>query len=103
MGLRSMIIDSHTHLWPGEDTDEDLAAYFKKRNIFDKISSILTAGGILQKMDALGIDKRIVASIALHSGMSNEDLMRYNSHVIDEVKKDVLDLCARFPVPGFTD
>ena len=46
-----MIIDSHTHLWPENNTNQDLVVYFKKRNIYDKISKILTAEGLLQKMD----------------------------------------------------
>jgi predicted TIM-barrel fold metal-dependent hydrolase len=103
LGFKLMIIDSHTHLWPGGDTNEDLAAYFKKRNIFDKISSILTAEGLLRKMDDNGIERSIVASIALRSGMGNEDLMKVNRHVIDEVKKSdgrLTGLCTIDPFDG---
>lgn len=98
-----MIIDSHTHMWPWEDTNEDLEAYFKKRNIFNKIANILTAEGILEKMDANNIEKSIVASIALHLDMGNDDLMIYNNHVSSEVKKSkgkLIGFCTVDPFEG---
>ena len=98
-----MIIDSHTHLWPENNTNQDLVVYFKKRNIYDKISKILTAEGLLQKMDENEIETSIVASIPLHSGMSNEDLMVSNMHVINEVKiskERLTGLCTIDPFDG---
>ncbi|HEB32178.1 MAG TPA: amidohydrolase [Spirochaetes bacterium] len=98
-----MIIDSHTHLWPRDDTSEDLKVYFKKRNIFDKISGILTAEGILEKMDVNGIEQSIVASIALHLDMNNDDLMKHNTYVSSEVKKSkgkLIGFCTVDPFDG---
>ena len=98
-----MIIDSHTHLWPKDDTSEDLKVYFKKRIIFDKISGMLTADGILEKMDANDIEQSIVASIPLHLDMSNDDLMKYNTYVGGEIKKSkgkLIGFCAVDPFDG---
>jgi predicted TIM-barrel fold metal-dependent hydrolase len=95
-----MVFDVHAHLWPASETTNDLKTFFEKRKIGDRISSILSAEGILQAMEETGINLSIVSTVALHTRMKNEELSGCNRYISAEVKKTkgkLLSLCTIDP------
>lgn len=82
-----MLIDVHTHIWPGNYTTSFLIEYFKARKIWDESLHVVTTEGLLKEMDINEVKLSVVSSVSLYTKMSNDDLNRINIFVSDEVKK----------------
>ncbi len=82
-----MILDTHTHLWPVNETPSALLQYFEKRKIREKIAKIMSADGLLAYMEKCDVEQSIVSAIALQSGLSNEDLQPFNMYVKQETDR----------------
>lgn len=81
------MIDIHTHLWPGKESEPYLIEYLKGKSIWDKSFKALKAEGLLNRMDYNNIKISIVSSVALKLNLNNEDLSKINIYVSKEVKK----------------
>lgn len=80
------MIDIHTHLWPLEETPDYLKRYFTGR---DKKTEgyELTAEGILDSMDAAGIQYSIVSALSFKPEYTNDQLEKINDYVLKECQK----------------
>jgi len=98
-----MLIDAHTHLWPGDETTPSMVAYLKKRNIWDPSSRALTAEGLLEVMDKEEIEISLVAGISLKTGADNEVYRKVNNYLASEINKGnqrLLGLAVADPLGG---
>jgi uncharacterized protein len=83
-----MIIDFHTHIWPGGYTTETVTDYFKSRNLWDESFSALTSEYLLNIMDKNKISTSVIHSVAVRQDMQNDDLAKINLYVYKEVNND---------------
>ena len=98
-----MIIDVHTHLWPGNVITNFLIEYFKSRKIWDEKLSVVTAERLLEAMDAANVKISIVSSVALDKNMGNDDLDKINTYVSNEVQNAgsrLIGFCTVDPLGG---
>jgi len=94
--------DPHVHLWPAQYTPKALNDYFARRGLAETVSRAVSAEGILESMDANGIQTSVTSAIPF-PGMGDEEIDALNEYTRAEVAKSggrLLGLCVANPRGG---
>lgn len=95
-----MKIDIHAHLWPSDTTTQALNEYFAARGLDP--SDVLSAEGIIAAM-APGMEKCVIAALAMREGQTNRDLVLVNTYVREQLNRSggkLTGLCTVDPFGG---
>ncbi len=95
-----MKIDIHAHLWPADTTTQALNEYFAARGLDP--SNVLSAEGIIAAM-APGMEKCVIAALAMREGQTNRELALVNAYVLEQIKRSggkLAGLCTVDPFGG---
>ena len=81
------MIDIHTHLWNPETIPESIRSYFEEQGKKRFQSRFYTAEGLLERMDAAGIEKAVVLALAYDSSLTSDEIEQINGYVVKETGK----------------
>jgi uncharacterized protein len=94
--------DAHVHLWPVQFTPKALHDYFARRGMSGGFSRAVSADGVLDLMDANGIETSVVSGVP-YTGLADDTVDSMNDYTRDQVGRSpdrLLGLCVVNPRGG---